>query len=94
MDTYALLADGTTVEIRPATPADFDAVKAMHEAMSPDNAYLRFFSFSPLSAEHEARAGLPGGRGRAAPRCSRWRRARSSGVASYYDAPPTRRDRR
>ena len=35
---YALLADGTTVEIRPAVPADFDAVKAMHEAMSRDNA--------------------------------------------------------
>ena len=64
MDTYALLADGTTVEIRPATPDDFDAVKAMHAAMSPDNIYLRFFSFSPLSAENEAericRAGAPG----------------------------------
>jgi acyl-CoA synthetase (NDP forming)/GNAT superfamily N-acetyltransferase len=64
MDTYALLADGTTVEIRPAMPADFDAVKAMHAAMSPDNIYLRFFSFSPLSAENEAericRAGTPG----------------------------------
>ena len=54
MDTYALLADGTTVEIRLATPEDFDAVKAMHAAMSPDNIYLRFFSFSPLSAENEA----------------------------------------
>ena len=52
---YALLADGTTVEIRPAVPADFDAVKAMHEAMSPDNSYLRFFNVSRLSAEIEAR---------------------------------------
>jgi len=52
---YALLADGTTVEIRPAVPADFDAVKAMHEAMSPDNSYLRFFNVSRLSAEREAR---------------------------------------
>jgi hypothetical protein len=43
---YALLADGTTVEIRPAVPADFDAVKAMYEAMSPDNIYLRFFGLS------------------------------------------------
>jgi acyl-CoA synthetase (NDP forming)/GNAT superfamily N-acetyltransferase len=64
MDTYGLLADGTTVEIRLATPEDFDAVKAMHAAMSPDNIYLRFFSFSPLSAENEAericRAGSPG----------------------------------
>jgi len=54
MGTYALLADGTTVEIRPATPADYDAVKAMHAKMSPDDSYLRFFNFSRLSAEHEA----------------------------------------
>jgi acyl-CoA synthetase (NDP forming)/GNAT superfamily N-acetyltransferase len=55
MNVYALLADGRTVEIRPATPGDFDAVKAMYEAMSPDNIYLRFFNFSRLSAETEAR---------------------------------------
>jgi acyl-CoA synthetase (NDP forming)/GNAT superfamily N-acetyltransferase len=52
---YALLADGSTVEIRPAGPADFHAVKAMHEAMSPDNSYLRFFNISRLAAETEAR---------------------------------------
>ncbi len=52
---YALLADGRTVQIRPATQADYAAVKAMHEAMSPDNAYLRFFSLSRLAAEQEAR---------------------------------------
>jgi acyl-CoA synthetase (NDP forming)/GNAT superfamily N-acetyltransferase len=52
---YALLADGSTVEIRLAGPADFDAVKAMHEAMSPDNSYLRFFNLSRLAAETEAR---------------------------------------
>src|SRR2546430_14179813 len=52
---YALLADGTTVEIRDAGPDDFDAVLAMHEAMAPDNIYLRFFSYSPRSAETEAR---------------------------------------
>jgi acyl-CoA synthetase (NDP forming)/L-amino acid N-acyltransferase YncA len=52
---YALLADGRTVEIRPAEAADFAAVKAMHEAMSPNNAYLRFFSLSRLAAEQEAR---------------------------------------
>jgi hypothetical protein len=43
---YALLADGTTAVIRPARPDDFDAVLAMHEAMAPDNIYLRFFSYS------------------------------------------------
>jgi len=52
---YALLADGSTVEIRPAGPADFDAVKAMHEAMSPDNTYMRFFNISRAVAETEAR---------------------------------------
>ena len=51
---YALLADGTTVEIRPATPDDFDAVKAMHAAMSPDNAYMRFFNISRMAAERPA----------------------------------------
>ncbi len=52
---YALLADGTTVEIRPAGPGDFDAIKAMHEAMSPDNTYMRFFSMSRTAAQTEAR---------------------------------------
>ena len=51
---YALLADGTAIEIRPATPADFRLVKTMHEAMSPDNEYRRFFSLRRLSAQREA----------------------------------------
>src|SRR5271169_1131768 len=52
---YALLADGSTIEIRPAGSADFDAVKAMHEAMSVDNTYLRFFNLNRRAAETEAR---------------------------------------
>ena len=52
---YALLADGTMVEIRPAGPDDFDAVEAMHEAMSPNNAYMRFFNLSRQAAAAEAR---------------------------------------
>jgi acyl-CoA synthetase (NDP forming)/GNAT superfamily N-acetyltransferase len=52
---YALLADGTTVQIRPAGPADFGAVKAMHEALSPDNTYLRFFNLGRMAADTEAR---------------------------------------
>ncbi len=51
---YALLVNGSTVEIRPPGPDDYDGVKAMHEAMSPDNAYLRFFAFSRRAAEAEA----------------------------------------
>jgi len=53
--SYALLADGTTITIRPAGPGDFDAVKQLHEAMSPDNLYRRFFSTSRGAAEQEAR---------------------------------------
>ena len=53
--TYALLTDGSTVEVRPARPQDSEAVRAMHAAMSPDNIYLRFFSMSPGAAEREAR---------------------------------------
>ncbi len=52
---YALLTDGTTIEIRPARPEDFDAVRDLHAKMSPDNLYLRFFSMSPMAAEREAR---------------------------------------
>jgi len=52
--TYALLTDGSTVEIRPTTPEDAEAVRAMHAAMSPDNIYLRFFSMSPTAPEREA----------------------------------------
>ena len=51
---YALLADGSTVLIRHAGLADFEAVQAMHEAMSPDNLYLRFFGIGPLVAKREA----------------------------------------
>jgi acyl-CoA synthetase (NDP forming)/GNAT superfamily N-acetyltransferase len=50
---YALLTDGSTVQIRTAEPGDYEAVKTMHEAMSPDNIYLRFFNASPLSAGRE-----------------------------------------
>ena len=53
--TYALLTDGGTVEVRQARAQDFEAVRAMHAAMSPDNMYLRFFSMSPAAAEQEAR---------------------------------------
>jgi acyl-CoA synthetase (NDP forming)/GNAT superfamily N-acetyltransferase len=50
----ALLADGTAVEIRSATPGDFSLVKSMHAVMSPDNEYRRFFSLGTLSAGREA----------------------------------------
>jgi RimJ/RimL family protein N-acetyltransferase len=52
---YALLTDGTTVEIRHAGPPDAAAVREMHVEMSPDNVYRRFFSFSARAGEQEAR---------------------------------------
>ncbi|HYA50579.1 MAG TPA: GNAT family N-acetyltransferase, partial [Streptosporangiaceae bacterium] len=52
---YALLADGATVEIRTAGPVDVDAVRDMHERMSPDNLYLRFFTMSAVAAGQAAR---------------------------------------
>ena len=52
---YALLTDGTTIEIRAARPGDFDAVRDLHAKLSPDNLYLRFFSLSTMAAEREAR---------------------------------------
>jgi len=52
---YALLTDGTTIEIRPARPEDFAAVRDLHAKMSPDNLYLRFFSLSLMAVEREAR---------------------------------------
>jgi acyl-CoA synthetase (NDP forming)/GNAT superfamily N-acetyltransferase len=53
--SYALLADGTTVEIRQAGPDDTEAVTRFHEDMSPDNLYLRFFSMSKRAGGQEAR---------------------------------------
>lgn len=52
---FALLADGATVEIRQARPSDAAAVQAMHERLSPENSYFRFFSYSPLAPEREAK---------------------------------------
>ncbi|HEY1322982.1 MAG TPA: GNAT family N-acetyltransferase [Streptosporangiaceae bacterium] len=53
--SYALLADGTTLTIRPAAREDYEPVRRLHEAMSPDNLYFRFFTASRMSAEYEAR---------------------------------------
>ena len=52
--SYALLADGTTMTIRAPGPGDYEPVRHLHEAMSPNNLYFRFFSASRVSAEREA----------------------------------------
>ncbi|MGW1555612.1 bifunctional acetate--CoA ligase family protein/GNAT family N-acetyltransferase [Streptomyces sp. NPDC002144] len=48
---HALLADGTTVRIRPVAPADHDQLQGLYEEMSPENLRLRFFGASRRSAE-------------------------------------------
>jgi acyl-CoA synthetase (NDP forming)/GNAT superfamily N-acetyltransferase len=82
---YALLADGSTAEIRPAGPGDVGAVQAMHEVMSAENLYLRFFSLSRSSAEREAlRVCRPAGGDHGA--LLAWLDGRLVGVASYEPA--------
>ena len=51
---YALLTDGTTVEIRPAGPDDSTRYGRCTRELSPDSLYLRFFSMSPRAATREA----------------------------------------
>jgi acyl-CoA synthetase (NDP forming)/GNAT superfamily N-acetyltransferase len=83
--SYALLADGTTIEIRTAGPGDQQAVQVFHEVMSPDNLYLRFFSLSKQAAGQEARRVCrPAGPGHAA--LLAWLGDRVAGVASYEPA--------
>jgi acyl-CoA synthetase (NDP forming)/GNAT superfamily N-acetyltransferase len=82
---YALLIDGTTVLIRPARPDDEASVRQMHEQMSPDNIYLRFFNVSRLSAVREGRrVTRPAGEGHCA--LLAWLGDRLVGLASYEPA--------
>ncbi|WP_329267809.1 bifunctional acetate--CoA ligase family protein/GNAT family N-acetyltransferase [Streptomyces sp. NBC_01451] len=48
---HALLADGTTVCIRPVERADHEQLQGFYEEMSPENLRLRFFGTSRRSAE-------------------------------------------
>ena len=79
---YALLADGATVEIRPARAEDYAAVRDMHAAMSPDNTYLRFFDPSPRTAAREAQRLCREADGDHAALLA-WLDGRLIGVASY-----------
>ncbi|MFD8864616.1 GNAT family N-acetyltransferase [Streptomyces sp. NPDC059590] len=51
---HALLADGSTVEIRAARPQDRDEVLRMHHEMSPEDLRLRFFAANPSYADEAA----------------------------------------
>ncbi|MEU0344746.1 GNAT family N-acetyltransferase [Streptomyces bobili] len=47
---HALLADGTTVCIRPVLPGDHDQLEGLYLEMSPENLRRRFFAVSTRSA--------------------------------------------
>ncbi|MCD7442333.1 GNAT family N-acetyltransferase [Streptomyces lincolnensis] len=51
---HALLADGTTVCIRPVAAGDHDQLQGLYEEMSPENLRLRFFAASRRSAQMAA----------------------------------------
>ncbi|GAB3979494.1 bifunctional GNAT family N-acetyltransferase/acetate--CoA ligase family protein [Actinoallomurus acanthiterrae] len=48
---FALLTDGTAIQIREVRAGDLGAVRDLHHGMSPDNLYLRFFGLSPRIAD-------------------------------------------
>ena len=61
---HALLADGSTVCIRPVAPGDHDQLEGLYEEMSPENLRLRFFAASRrsarLAADRACAAARPG----------------------------------
>ncbi|MFE0252337.1 GNAT family N-acetyltransferase, partial [Streptomyces sp. NPDC059010] len=64
---HALLADGTTVCIRPVRRDDHDQVQGLYEEMSPENLRLRFFAASrrcaAMAADRACAEPRPGYRG-------------------------------
>ncbi|WP_055493905.1 bifunctional GNAT family N-acetyltransferase/acetate--CoA ligase family protein [Streptomyces sp. TP-A0356] len=63
---HALLADGSTVCLRPVEPDDHQRLRAFYEEMSPENLRLRFFTVSPssaaMAADHACAPARPGHR--------------------------------
>ncbi len=82
---HGLLADGTTVCIRPVTPADHDQLQGLYQEMSQDNLRLRFFSVSRRSGALAADRAC-------APECPGYRallaemQGRVIGIAEYDSA--------
>ncbi|WP_369386485.1 GNAT family N-acetyltransferase [Streptomyces sp. CG1] len=89
---YALLSDGTTVQIRQAGPADREEVLRLYQEMSPENLRLRFFSVSPASAreaaDRVAAGARPGYRALAAEYKGREYEGHLVGLAEYEVLPP------
>ncbi|MFI9722678.1 GNAT family N-acetyltransferase [Streptomyces sp. NPDC052396] len=59
---HALLADGTTVQVRQAVPEDHAAVLRMYQRMSPESLRLRFFSTGSRNEQRAADQVCTGGR--------------------------------
>jgi acyl-CoA synthetase (NDP forming)/N-acetylglutamate synthase-like GNAT family acetyltransferase len=79
---FALLTDGTQVEIRALRSEDVEAVTELHRGMSDENLYLRFFSFDRAMAERSAeRICRAPGRGNAA--LGAWLSGELVGAAGY-----------
>ena len=56
---YALLTDGTTIEIRAARPDDFDAVRDMHAKMSPGQPLPALFQHEPAGCRARGAPDMP-----------------------------------
>ena len=56
MTTYTLLTDGSTVELREAEPADYEALTQMYAQMSQENRYLRFLGAGNMAEDAARRA--------------------------------------
>ncbi|MFH9824994.1 bifunctional acetate--CoA ligase family protein/GNAT family N-acetyltransferase [Streptomyces bobili] len=80
---HALLADGTTVSIRPVLPGDHDQLEGLYLEMSPENLRRRFFAVSTRSAAMAAdRACAPARPGHRALLAEA--RGRVLGLAEYH----------
>ncbi|MFC4907029.1 GNAT family N-acetyltransferase [Actinomadura gamaensis] len=79
---FALLTDGTQIEIRPVTPADEDAVRRLYRGLSDESLYYRFFGLNrALADENAVRLCRESGPGHAA--MGAWLRGELVGVAQY-----------
>ncbi len=48
-----LLADGSVAAVRPIRPADKEALRALHDALSEESKRFRYFSYHPVISEEE-----------------------------------------
>ncbi|MEU8801047.1 GNAT family N-acetyltransferase [Spirillospora sp. NPDC048819] len=79
---FALLTDGTQIEIRRLGTADLDAVRELHHGLCEESLYLRFFGLNRAMAGHVAeRVCRADGRDHAA--LGGWLRGDLIGVAEY-----------